>query len=133
MSPVLTRQLPIIDSSIRGLFLVNGGRWLLTVSCLGSVSYYDLDAQDPVKRTLITSQIKYLDEDLWLENFDDLMMTLDVDNESAILSFNLALYMRKYGVSSSFYSFNLDMIHMTSAPFKSKPKTMPRSSLACNP
>ena len=44
LSPALTRRSPIADSGVAALVLVNGGRWLLTVSGIGSVSYYDLDA-----------------------------------------------------------------------------------------
>jgi len=50
----LIRRLPINNNSdIRALTLINGGRWLLVVSRFGSVSYYDLDIQNPVKRLLI--------------------------------------------------------------------------------
>ena len=50
LAPALIRRLPINNSDIRAL---NGRRWLLVVSRIGSVSYYDLEAQKPVKRLLI--------------------------------------------------------------------------------
>jgi len=88
--PSLTRHLPIDNSGIRALTLINGGRWLLTVSRFGSVSYYDLDTPGAVERLLIRGQMR---------NFggsgDDVVMNVDMDNESALLSFNLALHMER--------------------------------------
>jgi len=93
----LMRRLPINKSDIRALTLINGGRWLLIVSRFGSVSYYDLDAQEPVKRLLIPAAR--------LESRDDYFpctakIAVDMDNESEFLSFNLALYTCRGGNSS---------------------------------
>ena len=51
--PALICWLPINNSDIHALTFINRGRWLLVVSHIGSVSYYDLEAQKPVKRLLI--------------------------------------------------------------------------------
>ncbi|KAF8962557.1 hypothetical protein BDZ97DRAFT_1759167 [Flammula alnicola] len=87
-SPARTRRFPTGDSGVGALTLISGGRWLLTTSDTGSVSYYDLDTQNPVKRLLIPEQ---------MEDFPDfshgVLMAVDVDNESALLSFNLAMIM----------------------------------------
>ena len=99
LSAALIRRLPINNSDIRALTLINGGRWLLVVSRFGSVSYYDLDTQEPVKRLLIPAAR--------LENRDHYhpctaKIAVDMDNESAVLSFNLALYTCKGGNSGLF-------------------------------
>ena len=100
LAPALIRRLPINNSDIRALTFINGGRWLLVVSHIGSVSYYDLEAQKPVKRLFIRS-----------ESSDDYFpctakIAVDMDNESGVLSFNLALYTCKGVNSYSFYDFN---------------------------
>jgi hypothetical protein len=100
LPPALMRRLPINKSDIRTLTLINGGRWLLIVSRFGSVSYYDLDTQEPLKRLLIPAAR--------LESRDDYFpctakIAVDMDNESALLSFNLALYTCRGGNSSLFY------------------------------
>ena len=54
LTPALTRRFPIDNSDdVTELILIDGGRWLLTASGTGSVSYYDLDARQPVKTLLI--------------------------------------------------------------------------------
>jgi hypothetical protein len=63
--------------------LVNGGRWLLLAYTTGSVAYYDLDAQEPMKRLLISEQ-----SDIFSAY---VIVDIDIDNESASLSFNLAM------------------------------------------
>ena len=100
----LMRRLPINKSDIRALTLINGGRWLLVVSRFGSVSYYDLDTQEPVKRLLIPAAR--------LESRDDYFpctakIAVDMDNESAFLSFNLALDTYRGGNFCLFYNFQL--------------------------
>jgi hypothetical protein len=102
LAPALIRWLPINNSDIRALTLINGGRWLLVVSSAGSVSYYDLEAQKPVKRLLIPAAR--------LESWDDYFpctakIAVDMDNESEVLSFNLALYTCKGGNSCLLYNF----------------------------
>ena len=54
LTPTLTRRFPIDNSDdVTELILIDGGRWLLTASGTGSVSYYDLYARQPVKTLLI--------------------------------------------------------------------------------
>ena len=90
LPPALTRRLPI-DSHHSGintpLILINGGRWLLTAS--ESVSYYDLDTRKPVEQHLIP---KKRDRNGSLRV---VKMTVDVDDESDILSFHLALCLER--------------------------------------
>ncbi|KIM41977.1 hypothetical protein M413DRAFT_27514 [Hebeloma cylindrosporum] len=91
----LIRRLPLRKSEIRALTLINGGRWLLTVSRFGSVSYYDLETQEPVKRVLIPApQLGSPDGQCTAK------IAVDMDYESALLSFNLALYIRKVHMST---------------------------------
>ena len=94
LSPALTRRFSIVNSDVTALILVSGGRWLLTASGTGSVSYYDLDARRPVKMLLIQDQMEYLRDFRHVAR-----MTLDVCEESALLSFNLVLYSLRSGVS----------------------------------
>ncbi|KIM39644.1 hypothetical protein M413DRAFT_29339 [Hebeloma cylindrosporum] len=89
LSSVLTRRLPIGNSGIGAFTLINGGRWLLTACYFGSVSYYDLDSQTPVKRLLIP-RIK--DQ---FSSFHTVVMAVDIDDESPVLSFNVALYLER--------------------------------------
>ena len=103
-SPARTRRFPTDDSGVGALTLISGGRWLLTVSDTSSVSYYDLDTQNPMKRLLIPDQ---------MEDFPGfshgVMMTVDVNNESALLSFNLAMIMVRTGATSLFHPTVLPM------------------------
>ena len=89
LSPALTRRLPIDNSGIGTLTLINGGRWLLTACYYGSVSYYDLDTENPVKRLLIPRIRERV------EIFNSVAMAVDIDHESGVLSFNLALYLER--------------------------------------
>jgi hypothetical protein len=78
LAPALIRWLPINNSDIRALTLINGGRWLLV--CLAN----DLEAQKPVKRLLIPAAR--------LESWDDYFpctakIAVDMDNESEVLIF----------------------------------------------
>lgn len=98
VSPAFTRRLPIDDSGIGTLTLINGGRWLLTVSYYGSVSYYDLDMKNPVKRLLIPK----VREQNHSGSFYAVAMSVDIDDESAMLTFNLALYLERIGDRGSF-------------------------------
>ena len=125
--PPLIRRFPTNDSDISALTLIDGGRWLLVVSRFGSVSYYDLDTQEPVKRLLIPA--------VRLESRDDYfpctaMMAVDMDNDSALLSFNLALYTCKSGNSRLFYNFRWLTIYRP--PFHEKHSHSTYSSLARN-
>jgi len=96
LSPVLTRWLPIDNSGIGTFTLINGGRWLLTACYYGSVSYYDLDTQNPVKRLLIPKIRERI------ESFNSVAMAVDIDDESGVLSFNLALYLERIGGGGPF-------------------------------
>src|SRR5258708_11047022 len=89
LSPALTRRLHIDNSGIGTLTLINGGRWLLTACYYGSVSYYDLDTENPVKRLLIPRIRERVD------SLNSVAMAVDIDNESGVLSFNLALYLER--------------------------------------
>ncbi|KAF8186783.1 hypothetical protein BJ912DRAFT_452300 [Pholiota molesta] len=71
--------------------LVNGGRWLLLAYTTGSVAYYDLDAQEPMKRVLISEQSEICSAYV--------IVDIDIDNESASLSFNLAMVRTSTGHS----------------------------------
>jgi hypothetical protein len=95
----LIRRLPINNSDIRALTLINGGRWLLVVSRFGSVSYYDLETQEPVKR-LLTPAARLESRDHYYPC--TAKIAVDMDSESALLSFNLALYTCKGGNSGLF-------------------------------
>ena len=108
-SPALTRRFPMDNSDVTALILVNGGRWLLTASGTGSVSYYDLDARQPVKTLLIHDQIEYSSDLRY-----DARMALDICSESALLSFNLVLYSSRSGAFCSFYwNLSLGITFMT--------------------
>lgn len=86
--PALTRRLPIDNSGNNTLrILINEGRWLLTAS--GSVSYYDLDTRKPAERLLIP---QIIDQD---GSFRVVKMAVDIDDESTLLTFNLALFLEK--------------------------------------
>lgn len=102
LSPALTRRLPIDNSGIGTLTLINGGRWLLTVSFCGSVSYYDLDMKNPVKMLLIP-KIREQDHS---GSFNAVAMAVDME-DSAVLTFNLALYLERVGDRRSFVFFGI--------------------------
>jgi len=87
-------RLPINKSDICALTLINGGRRLLIVSRFGSVSYYDLDTQEPVKRFLIPAAPLKRRNDYFPCTAK---IAVDMDNKSALLSFNIALYTCKGG------------------------------------
>ena len=93
--PALTRRLPVDNSGTNTLILINRGRWLLIASDFGSVSYY-LDTRKPVKRPLI---LKKRERD---GSFHVVNMAMDVDHESGLLSFNLALCLER---GSGFYYY----------------------------
>lgn len=65
--------------------LVEGGRWFLVASGTGSITYFDLDASPITEGVLIPDQHPSLDIMMWTH------MAVDVDRDSAFLSFNLAL------------------------------------------
>lgn len=66
--------------------LVEGGRWLLTVNCIGGVTYYDLDAETIVGTSLIPNQMN--------EHVrNKILMSVDYDAQSPTLEFTLALYL----------------------------------------
>jgi len=92
-SPALTRRLHIDNSGAKALILIKGGRWLLTASDLGSVSYYDLETREPVERPLIPKK-RERDSD---GPFRVVTMDVDINDKSAVLSFNLALYIEDGG------------------------------------
>ncbi|KIM41965.1 hypothetical protein M413DRAFT_27502 [Hebeloma cylindrosporum] len=94
--------------------LINGGRWLLVVSSSGSVSYYDLEIREPVKRLLIPADRLHAWGD-YSRSGVSAKIAVDMDNESALLSFNLALYTRK----TYTYKTRIDLIqvwHVTLKP-----------------
>jgi len=72
---------------VTSVILIDGGRWLLTASGTGSVSYHDLDARQPVKTLLIQDQVEYLPDFKHVTR-----MALDICNKSTLLSFNPVLY-----------------------------------------
>ena len=103
LSPALTHRLHIDNSGTKTLILIKGGRWLLTASDLGSVSYYDLETREPVERSLIPKK-RERDSD---GSFHVVKMDVDIDDESAVLSFNLALCL---GDGGFFYLFSRILI-----------------------
>ena len=105
----LTRpcRLPIDSSGIGAFTLIKGGRWLLTLSYNGSVSYYDLDAQDPVKRLLIPK----IREQGHTSPFDAVAIAVDIDDKATVLTFNLAIYLERAGDrGSSLFSHNFNLV-----------------------
>ncbi|PFH46437.1 hypothetical protein AMATHDRAFT_43600 [Amanita thiersii Skay4041] len=86
--PNLTRRFPMNHSDARAFSLIHGGRWLLTASETGSVSYLDLDAQDLTKRLLISEQMERLPDSI-----HRILMAVDSDNEFNPSSFNIAMFM----------------------------------------
>ena len=125
----LMHRLPVNKSDIRALTLINGGRWLLIVSRFGSVSYYDLDTQEPVKRLLIPAAP--------LKSRNDYFpctakIAVDMDNKSELLSFNIALYTCKGG-NSCLIKFQPQCdFFICSAPFQIWDSQPTDSSLARN-
>jgi len=97
LSPALTRRLPIDSPGIGAFTLIKGGRWLLTMSYYGSVSYHDLEAQNPVKRLLIPKIREQGD----ISSFDAVAIAVDIDDKAAVLTFNLALYLERIGPCGS--------------------------------
>ncbi|TFK64612.1 hypothetical protein BDN72DRAFT_846438 [Pluteus cervinus] len=76
------RVLPVgMDLPVDSVCLIPGGRWLLISTSRGSVNYYDLHSEEPLGRELIP------------ERYDERRssMCIDVDLNSQILKFNLAL------------------------------------------
>ncbi|TFK64613.1 hypothetical protein BDN72DRAFT_260594 [Pluteus cervinus] len=74
--------LPVdIDISLDCAWLIPGGRWFLISTSRGSVNYYDLHSEDHLGRELIP------------ERYDERRSSIciDVDSNSPILTFNLAL------------------------------------------
>jgi hypothetical protein len=126
LSPALTRRFHIDNSGTKALILIKGGRWLLTASDLGSVSYYDLETREPMERPLIPGK-RERDSD---GSFHVVKMDVDIDDESAVLSFNLALYLGDGGFLFILQNFNLNMTCITRVlPVNSSPN---RSSMVCN-
>ena len=79
-------------SPAKCIHLVEGGRWLLVASETGCITYFDLDASTPTESILIPDQFESpirvrLDYPPEIR----IKMSIDIDNDSAFLSFNLLL------------------------------------------
>jgi len=89
--PVRRRKIETTNIANR-MYLVEGGRWLLVASDSGSISYFDLDASTPTESILIPDQfeppIRVL---VGYSPEIRIIMSIDMDNDSAFLSFNLLL------------------------------------------
>jgi hypothetical protein len=72
------------------IHLVEGGRWLLVASETGCITYLDLDASTPTESILIPDQFEPPIRVLYLPEIK-VKMSIDMDNDSAFLSFNLLL------------------------------------------
>lgn len=79
-----------------GMCLVKGGRWLFVVSSPGTVMVYDLDAPTTTGKIIIEPQ-----DDL--DNQLIRQLTVSIDNQSSVLTFDLALIRDIYG---AFMLFN---------------------------
>ncbi|KAF8896889.1 hypothetical protein CPB84DRAFT_1203209 [Gymnopilus junonius] len=81
---IQTRE--IKSQKVECMCLIKGGRWLLTAFRNGSVYYCDLNSATLQKVPLIQKQVN-------LKTHPDsrIFMTVDVDEDSSVLSFNIAL------------------------------------------
>ncbi|TFK73771.1 hypothetical protein BDN72DRAFT_956325 [Pluteus cervinus] len=82
-SPARERKLDMVD--VCSCHLVKGGRWLLVSTWSGSIVYYDLDEEKPTQRELIT-----------VAGRTGSVMSVDIDQSSPTLTFNLALGTAEY-------------------------------------
>ena len=86
--PARSRTVTSINKAI-GLWLVEGGRWLLVVSQTGSVTYFDLDSPIITEAILILDQIDDPTPMVWRDI--RLKMAIDMDRASPFLAFNIAI------------------------------------------
>lgn len=75
--------------SLSWSYLVEGGRWLLTVGSGGAVTYYDLDAESITGTSLIPALINPGPQ-------HKVAMSVDYDIQSPMFKFNIALYLSDY-------------------------------------
>ena len=85
--PARSRTVTSANEAI-GLWLVEGGRWLLVVSQTGSVTYLDLDSPIITEAILIPDQIDDPAPMVWRDI--RLKMAIDMDRTSPFLAFNIA-------------------------------------------
>ena len=84
--PARSRTVTSTNKAI-GLWLVEGGRWLLVVSQTGSVTYLDLDSPITTETILISDQIQVDDPTPIIRDIR-LKMATDMDKASPFLAFN---------------------------------------------
>jgi len=84
---VPTKQEIRLDHAAKTFCLIEGGRWLLVVRISGSVTYYDLDSETPVKRELIPDIVQR-------RPWTMILVATDRDHSQPVLTFNFAIYTR---------------------------------------
>ncbi|KAF8968852.1 hypothetical protein BDZ97DRAFT_1915910 [Flammula alnicola] len=80
--PARERRIPTEKAETK--YLVKGGRWLLIATSTGSVVYYDLESSTNIGMPLTPSEFGH-------EEWPQILMSVDLDESSPTLTFNLAL------------------------------------------
>ncbi|KIM44241.1 hypothetical protein M413DRAFT_377623 [Hebeloma cylindrosporum] len=83
LSPSRRREL-VTTSNPSCMYMVEGGRWFLVASDMGSISYFDLEASDPTEIPLVPKQFQD-------KTTGFVTMAVDVDHDSSFLAFNLVV------------------------------------------
>lgn len=99
--PVRERALSVETSDF--VYLVKGGRWLLVATQAGAVKYYDLDAEVITGVALIPDQTF-----IAATAHSATLMSVDVDQDSPVLSFRLAFALCGFGPSASFQIWQIN-------------------------
>ncbi|KAF8968837.1 hypothetical protein BDZ97DRAFT_332011 [Flammula alnicola] len=81
--PARERRIPTEKAETK--HLVKGGRWLLIATSTGSVIYYDLESSTNIGMPLTPSEFGHG------ESVPQILMSVDIDESSPTLTFNLAL------------------------------------------
>ncbi|KIM44245.1 hypothetical protein M413DRAFT_377682 [Hebeloma cylindrosporum] len=83
LSPSRRREI-VTTSNPSCMYMVEGGRWFLVASDMGSISYFDLEASDPTEISLVPKQFQD-------KTTGFVAMAIDVDHGSSFLAFNLVV------------------------------------------
>ncbi|KIM34772.1 hypothetical protein M413DRAFT_404508 [Hebeloma cylindrosporum] len=83
LSPSRRREI-VTTSNPSCMYMVEGGRWFLVASDMGSISYFDLEASDPTENILTPEQFQ-------TKSATQVTMAIDFDSESTFLAFNLVV------------------------------------------